>query len=187
MNTISAVKPYACHQCDKRFGRRYNLLRHTENAHAEDESDIDEVEVDNSEPEFKSSRFEDPEMENYETESTYDEEEDLEENDSESVTEVEDDESSDEDESSSDLEDNAAYLDWLGEAKEAIDEMWSEKHEKYINEGIKIMDEIEDRVNHSGILLPTAVSRVISKHQAKFDGLFHQLDEDDVNEEDSDD
>ena len=141
MNGISAVKPHACHQCGISFGRRYNLRRHVENVHAEDESKMSEVDdeaiqCENSdvdhEPNFKKRRFQDSDIQSYENESAQDNE-DFEEDDLDSETEEEDNHSSDEDGSSSELEDNAAYRDWLDEAKEATYEMWSEKYEKYIN------------------------------------------------------
>ena len=146
MNNISIVKPHVCHKCDKRFGRRDNLRRHAENVHALDESEMDEVDddreisairsekfgVDNYEPEFKKRRFQDSETESCESESPQSDDEESQENDSESETEKENDDLSDEDESSPEMEDNAAYRDWLEEAKEATEETWSENYEKYL-------------------------------------------------------
>ena len=143
MNAVSAVRPHYCHQCGKSFGRRYNLRRHAEHVHAM--NDFKMCEVDNEtvqsessgmdEPDFKKRQHQDSDIESCKTESTLDENDDVEEDDSESETEEDNDESSDEDGSSSDLEDNAAYRDWLNEAKEAIEEIWSAKYEKYINGG----------------------------------------------------
>ena len=65
MNVITAVKPFACRQCDQRFGRKYNLRRHVENVHAaEDNVDLnmeDSQSVDSDvkfEPDSKKCRFE---------------------------------------------------------------------------------------------------------------------------------
>ncbi len=58
--------------------------------------------------------------------------------DEESSSELEDNKrlSDEDEESSSELEDNVAYRDWLDEAKEATDEQWNIKYEKYTNEGM---------------------------------------------------
>ena len=146
MNTFSVVKPHVCHTCGKCFGRSYNLWRHTESAHGGHESPVDEIYedreiganrsekfgVDNYEPEFKKRRFQDSETESCESESPQSDDEESQENDSESETEKENDDLSDEDESSPEMEDNAAYRDWLEEAKEATEETWSENYEKYL-------------------------------------------------------
>ena len=150
MNAISAIKPYACHRCNQSYSRRYNLLRHKENAHGADESDMDDiaddrnigtfrsgnsnVHVDDCQAGFKKRRFQDSETDSCETESTV-ESDDSEESDGESE-EGETDDSSEEDGSSSELEDNVAYQDWLEAAKEATKDMWNEKHEKYIDSGM---------------------------------------------------
>ncbi len=147
MDVISAVKPHACHSCDKGFGRRYNLRRHIDSVHADD-SDESEGGTDIDHPEehrFKRSRHY-SETESPEIETDEDEQEDTEEDDSESETEKENDLSSDEDEPSSELEDNIAYLDWLEEGKEATNKQWNEKYEKYTNEGMS-EDEAKDKAN----------------------------------------
>ena len=89
MNVITAAKPFACRQCDQRFGRKYNLRRHVENVHAaEDNVDLDMEDsqsVDSDvkfEPDSKKCRFEDCDFESSGTV----EDEDSEENVSESET-----------------------------------------------------------------------------------------------------
>ncbi len=141
MNVISVVKPHACHSCDKSFGRRYNLRRHIDNMHTdeEDESDSD-IECQVDEPQSKKSRFY-SETEDSEPEEI--EDDDPEEGDPESG---ESDQSSDEHGSNSELEDNIAYLDWLEDAKETTNTQWNEKYEKYINEGMS-EDAAKDKAN----------------------------------------
>ena len=160
MNVISAVKPHACHQCGKSFGRRYNLRRHAEHVHNEEKSKMDEVDddseikaiqsdnsdVDNSEPDFKKRRFEDSEIKTCETESTQDEDEDFEEDDSESDTEVEYDESS---------EGMSLVLNWktmpLFETgwkrlKRLLKGCGVKKYEKYVNGGMS-EDQAKEKAN----------------------------------------
>ena len=38
MNSLSVIKPHACHLCSKAFARKYTLHRHVENMHAEEQS-----------------------------------------------------------------------------------------------------------------------------------------------------
>ena len=145
MNPISGVKRHACHYCDKRFERSYNLRRHVENIHAEDESETHEDDGYDAKPDFKRRRIEDSELEDSASESTQDTD-DSEEGD---ITDVETDESgssADEDDSSSDVEDNVTYRYWLEEAKEATEEMWSHKYEKYINDGMS-GDQAKEKAN----------------------------------------
>jgi hypothetical protein len=167
------------------------------------------------------------EVQDDETESSEDEDSDSNEIDSVSHTEGDNDEESDEDEPSSDLEDNVAYQDWLQEAKEATNAMWSKKYEKYVNEGLnedqakekadrktrwavkrnffdnykdflssylnlkgddthqEVLEDLEDKLD-KGLDVNNALSRVMPKHQSKFDGLFQQ-DEEDDNESDNED
>ena len=223
MNVITAAKPFACRQCDQRFGRKYNLRRHVENVHrhaTEDNVDLDMEDsqsVDSDvkfEPDSKKCRFEDYDLESSGTV----EDEDSEENVSESET----DESSDEDESSSDVEDNGTYKGWLKEASDVTEEMWSEKCTKYVDEGMdedqakekanrktlwavkqiffnsykdfladylhlkdndthqEIFSDLEEKIS-KGVNVDRALNRVIAKHQSKFDGLFHQLEEESEN------
>ena len=200
MNNISAVKPNSCKYCGKSFGRRYNLRRHAESVHAEEVSKMNEVDDDlqsetsdgyNSEPDFKKRRFGESEVDKCETESTQDEdegdsesetesetekEEDELTDESESGTEVENDESSDEEESSSELEDNAAYRDWLEEAKGATEEMWSEKYEKYVNGG---MDEAQakEKANRKTLW---AVKRIFLNNYEDFLSSYLHLKDDDT-------
>ena len=72
MNVISAVKPHACHSCDKSFGRRYNLRRHIESVNTDEEGERDSDIEYLDEPRSKKSRFysetEDPETEPEENE-----------------------------------------------------------------------------------------------------------------------
>ena len=109
MNTLA--KPYACHSCDKSFGRSFNLRRHIANIHGEGNSDDDNEEnpVDEEENESGSERSEVGHSES-------------------------EDDGSDEEISSDELEDNAVYLEWFDQAKEDTREMRLEKYEKYIVE-----------------------------------------------------
>ena len=135
MNSLSVIKPHACHLCDKSFTRKYTLHRHMENMHGEEQSTDDEenIEMENSpgseyEPLHKKGRCMSPEHSD----------ESSREDDSASESEGEStDDSDDEDEqSSSDLEDNIAYQDWLAEAKETTEDLWKIKYDKYTSEGM---------------------------------------------------
>ena len=187
MNGISAVKPHACHQCGISFGRRYNLRRHVENVHAEDESKMSEVDdeaiqCENSdvdhEPNFKKRRFQDSDIQSYENESAQDNE-DFEEDNLDSETEEEDNDSSDEDGSSSELEDNAAYRDWLDEAKEATYEMWSEKYEKYINLSMG-EDQAKEKANRKTLW---AVKRIFFNSYKDFLSSYLHLKDNDSHQD----
>ncbi len=147
MNVMSADKPHLCHLCGKRFGRRYSLRRHAENAHTEEDSEMDDqvdgdsqtthYDQDHYEPRFKKNKGYSEVGNDETTESEGEEDEHFKSGDSESEREEENETLSEEDEeSSSELEDNVAYRDWLEEAKEAIDEQWNNKYEKYTSEGM---------------------------------------------------
>ena len=133
MNSVS--NPHACHMCNKSFARKYTLGRHLESVHGEEQStDGDESsemeyngQSEHYEPLYKKRRVE-------ESHDHADEESSEEEENDEEVEDNE--ESEDEEQSSSDLEDNAAYQDWLEEAKGTTGDMWNTKYEKYINEGM---------------------------------------------------
>ena len=174
------TEPYACLQSDKCFGRKFNLERHMENIHGEEDSDMNEADEN-----------------------------------SDSVEEV-DDETSGED--SSDLEDNAAYQDWMAEARETQRGMTDEKYDKYVNEGMDedqarqkvnrktlwavkqdffdnykeflssylylrenethkdIVDDLDGKLD-KGMNVNKALNRVLPKHAEKFAGLFHDEEE----------
>ena len=159
VNMASAVKPHVCHFCNRNFDRKYNLRRHVERVHAEEES-VQEETVDdklgNYEPvikkrrkaeesESESSQEEDNESETKDEESSIEGEFESETEDAESSIEGES-ESEIEDETSSEIEDNIAYQDWVSEAVEATEEMWSEKYDKYINDGMN-EDQAKEKAN----------------------------------------
>ena len=145
MNSLSVIKPHACHLCNKEFARKYTLHRHMENMHAEEQSTDGE---ENTETEYSSGSEHEPLHKKRRCMSPEHSDESSGEDDSESEPEDEsadDDDEEDEqssgdessgDESSSELEDNTAYQDWLEEAKEATEEMRNAKYEKYVNEGM---------------------------------------------------
>ena len=205
MNTLA--KPYACHSCDKSFGRSFNLRRHIANIHGEGNSDDNEENpVDEEENESGSERSEVGHSES-------------------------EDDGSDEEISSDELEDNAVYLEWFDQAKGDTREMRLEKYEKYIAEGMEdelarkgayekivptikrnffdtygtflentvllkedethqdILGDIEEKTER-GMDAYKAVKRVLPKHKHKFESLFEydaDADEDSEGLEDSDD
>ena len=186
MNMFSVVKPYACHHCDKSFSRRYNVRRHVENAHGDEESDtyeagddpkIEDIQSINSDddsyPSSKKRRLDDLESKYDEIESEDDESEDDETSDSK------DDETSDENESSSDLEDNATYQDWVQEATEATEEMWSEKYDKYVGEGMS-EDQAKDKANRK---TRWAVKRIFFNNYKDFLSSYLRLKENDTHQD----
>lgn len=138
MNSLSVIKTHACHLCDRSFVKKYNLRRHIESVHSEEQS-TDSEESNSMEYSAQSHQYEPSyKMRRVRGSHDHDDDESSEEEDLESDKEVEDtDESADEEEgASSDLEDNSTYQDWLEEAKETNEEMWNSKYEKYINEGL---------------------------------------------------
>ena len=199
MNTISGLKRYACHRCSKSYSRRYNLRRHEENAHVAGESKMDDIDddrnirtfrsansnVEDYQPGFKRRRCQDSEIDSSGTESTIDGDgteskddgDDLEESDDESEEETDDD-LSEEDGSSSELEDNIAYQDWLKEAKEATKDMWNEKHEKYIDNGMD-EDEAEDKANRKTCW---AVKRIFFDNYKDFLSSYLHLEENETHQ-----
>ena len=98
---------------------------------------------------------------------------DLEESDDESEKETDDD-LSEEDESSSELEDNTCitYQDWLEEAKEATKDMWNEKHENYIANGMD-EDQAEDKANRKTLW---AVKRIFFDNYKDFLSSYLHLE-----------
>ena len=213
--------------CDKTFTRKYNLRRHLENAHFDEETDTSE-----SNDGYENDHH--TVMKKCKTESSQSEDTDTVEDSSSSVSESSDDESETddsemEDEDGTELEDNVVYRDWLEEAKETTDDMWRMKYEKYINEGMSeqqakekadmkilwavkknffnrfkdflfsyrhlkddetfqdIVVDLEENIDR-GIDIQKAVNKVLAKNQSKFDGLFEQIEDENIETaEESDD
>lgn len=158
----SLYKPHACQMCNKTFTRKYTLRRHMENIHAEEQSTADsedtghnyQDEHEHYEPYYKKRRV--VEYHNQQAGDEEEGEESSKDSESESEREEEDDVKSDrsreegEEEEvesvSSDLEDNAAYQDWLEEAKETTEGMWNTKYQKYLNEGMS-EDEAKEKAD----------------------------------------
>ena len=126
----------------------------------------------------KKLKMQDSETESSETESTQYEDE-AGENDSESETEEENDESSDEDDLSSDVEDNAAYQDWLEEAKGATEEMWTDKYEKYLKENMD-EDQAKEKANRKTLW---AVKRIFFNTYKDFLSSYLYLEDNDIHQE----
>ena len=69
MNSLSDLKPHACHMCDRSFTKQFNLRRHVENMHQESTmNDHDKVHDGRSHtkyhrPTIKKPRIEDSEEE----------------------------------------------------------------------------------------------------------------------------
>ena len=126
---------HTCPLCHKMFSRQYNLTRHTETIHAEEGSTMDNNEHEMYNEGCHKKRFTEDTMINAGA---------LERTDSESIDSEHNDSDGDDTSSqsegdteySSDLEDNAAFQDWLDDAKETTNDAWTEKYEKYIQEGL---------------------------------------------------
>ena len=197
--------------CGKKFARGYNLNRHIENVHAEEQSTDSEMEDDG--PDVKKLKDANLSEEGSETENDYVESED-------------DEDPADEDESSSDLEDNTTYQTWLSEAKDSTRDMREEKYDKYIKGGmseplaiekaniktlwavkrnffdtykeflisyqhlkdndthLKIVSGLEEKIEKN-VKVNKALNRVIAKYQPAFDGLFQQDDDDEADDDDN--
>ena len=176
MDILDASKPHACLLCDKRFRRRYDLSRHDQTVHDE--------KVHNSEPPYKMRKVQESETENYETDSSQNEdgnesnecdsesesgEYDSYESDSES-----DSEESDENADSSDSEDNTVYQLWLNESKADTVDMWTEKYQKYVTEGLPEADSFEK----SSVKTLWAVKRsFFNKYKAFLSKYLHLKDD----------
>ncbi len=122
MDIVRSSKPHACFLCNKSFTRKYDLNRHQHTVHSEKDHNMDEKDEVSEVDGFESEASEIIESESNSTE--------------ESQSEQEEEEESDTEMSSDDLEDNAAYQEWYEQSKEDTQEMWTEKYEKYINEGM---------------------------------------------------
>jgi len=191
MNVITVDKPHVCHFCDKRFGRRYSLRRHIENIHSEEDSEAsDQVDTDsnhesnfdNYRPQPKKNKVNQDEDEtdgNSDTESIDLENEDVKDETSEPETDKENDETTDTDDSSSDLEDNVGYRDWLEEALEASDQMWREKYQKYVYEGITD-EEAKEKANRKTLW---AVKQIFFNKYKDFLSSYFNLMHDDTHQE----
>ena len=140
MSSFSVIKTHACRLCDRSFAKKYNLRRHIDSVHCEEQSVNSE---ENSEMEYNSQSdhyeplYKRPRSNEYHDHEN--DEESSEEDNFDSEREDDDDEELKEEEeeySSSDLEDNPTYQDWLEEAKADTEDIWKLKYEKYINEGM---------------------------------------------------
>mgnify|MGYP000017118239 CR=1 FL=1 len=180
MNSLSVIKPHACHLCDRNFAKKYNLQRHLETIHAEEHS-VDSVDSDKMdynpqyEPFYKKRRVEETH--------DHDDEESSEEDDN-SEREAEDNEESEREEEeeegpSSDLEDNPAYQDWLEEAKETTADMWNVKYQKYIDEGMSD-DQAKEKANTKTLW---AVKRNFFASFKEFLLIYLHLKDDDTYQE----
>ena len=128
------VPSRTCTFCHKIFSRGYDLKRHQNTVHTQEEDQVNEdSEMD------ESIQSDLPESEKERTYSEGDENGMEDEESSEDESEYE----SSEDESSSDLEDNPIFQYWLEEAKEATNDKRNEKYEKYIDEGMSEEDALE--------------------------------------------
>ena len=147
MNSLSVIKPHACHLCSKAFARKYTLHRHVENTHAEEQSTDGE---ENTEMEYSSgSEYEPLHKKRRCTSPEHSDEssgEDDSESESEDNVESADDNDDEDEQSSSDLEDNTAYQDWLVEAKETTEDLWNMKYDKYTSEGMS-EDQATEKAN----------------------------------------
>ena len=207
MNSLSVIKPHACHLCSKAFARKYTLHRHVENVHGEEQSTDGEENTEmryspGSEYEslYKKRTCMSPE---HSDESSG---EDDSESESEDNVESADDDDDEDEQSSSDLEDNTAYQDWLAEAKETTGDLWNIKYDKYTSEGMS-EDQATEKANmktqwavkrnffarfkdflssYLHLKDDKAINRIMAKHEAKFNALF-QADDKEYDEESSED
>ena len=121
MYVAPVVRKHVCTLCDKNFVRRYHLQRHKDTVHSSYK--MNENSKTNSGTESEDSFDSESEREVSETEMEGDESSNEE-------------ESSDAETSNDELEENAAYQEWYVQAKEATEEMKTEKYEKYVQAGM---------------------------------------------------
>ena len=165
MNIARRPKSHVCFLCNKSFTRKYDLNRHENTVHSEEPYNMDgkgEVsEIDGFESE--ASEMNESESNNTEEEESQSEQE----------------EESDAEMSSDDLEDNAAYIEWYEQSKEDTQEMWTEKYEKYINQGMgkKAAKEKAD------VKTSWAIKRTFFKHYRLFLLSDIHLQHDDTHQE----
>jgi hypothetical protein len=207
VNTVD--KPHACLLCDKSFRRKYDLKRHERNVHVEYESkeeEDEESEVDDSESEVDGSESD---------ESVEDASESKEDGSSGEETDMEDNEAYQEwyrqaKEATREIRTDK-YDKYISqgmdedEAKEkaSMKTLWAVKHdffkryEAFLVPFIHLRDDethqdivtaLQEKMD-KGLKVNKALKRVMAKHQAIFDGLFHEYEEDDWMEvgEDEDD
>jgi hypothetical protein len=192
---MNVAKPYACSLCDRAFARKYDLRRHEQNLHTEDEDS--EVEDSQSQVDVSESEGED---DSSGAEMSSDELEDnpayLEwyERAVESTREMRG-------------EKYEKYIaegmdDELAKEKANMKILWAvkryffESYETFLALGIhlkdddthqEIMDDIEEKIDN-GVSEGKAIKRVIAKHRAKFEGIFQREEDEEMEDtEDSDD
>ena len=180
MDFINAVKTHSCRLCHKSFVRRYNLKRHLESRHGDERSTFDRS-VDHYEPMEKVNKHFDDNSSN-----KNDSQEDITESeDSESSTDDSENEESDgtDPSSSEELEDNPVYNEWVDQANESTQEMWAEKYEKYINEGM------DDQMAEQKALMKTRWmrKRIFFDTYMTFLTYFIRLRDNDIHQEIVDD
>ena len=172
MNSFDMAKRHACSLCNKTFGRKYDLRRHENTVHDEDESSDE----DNDEPKFKKHKEDgsDDEMESDNGDSEVDTDDDVEVNDSE-----DEDDSSEGEMSSDDLEDNPAYQAWYEQAMQATEEKRAKKYEKYINQNMT-----EEEAKEKAYLKTLwAVKRIFFDRYTTFLSLNLHLKDDDTHQD----
>jgi uncharacterized Zn-finger protein len=167
------VKPYVCTQCAKRFTRKQSLKRHENTIHTVEKRGEKDSEMSVSESEFDTSE---PEASDTEMLSNESEER-------ESGEESSGEEDEEEEMSSDEVEDNITYLEWFKQAKEATQEIWTDKYARYVKSGMTD-DDAYDKANSKTMW---AVKRFFFNRYKTF--LFHtiQLKDDDTHQEILDD
>ena len=116
------TKRHICSLCDKSFGRKYDLKRHENTIHAEDENSNEKSdENEDSEVDVALSQKVDSDSVYSETDKEYDESED---------------EDSESDIKEDDFGDSDVYQEWFQQAFEETQEIRNEKYQKYIHQGM---------------------------------------------------
>ncbi len=207
MNTLDVIKPYTCTVCGKTFIRKFNLMRHKRTLHGDESYSEDE---DSEGIETEDNTDDNESDSNDSLASEMEEDESL---DEESSDELDDNAAYKEwftlaKETTEEMrtkkydkyinegmeEDRAkekAYTKTLWVVKRIFFEdylsfLWSNIHLKDNDTHQEIMADLEENLE-KGVDINKALKRVIAKHRAKFDVLFDEEEEEEMQETDSSD
>ena len=193
---------YTCLRCGKTFNRKFNMNRHLQTFHKEeDNEDGSNDEMENDRADESSDRSSD--------------EEDVQSEGSEANLDAR-------------LEKNEVFQQWLDTARDAARQSRTERFEKYLEQGMgeadakekarwkttpeikteffdnyerhlweyktlefnnvhrDILDAMEDRLT-DGVDIHHAIKRAVAKHKPEFEGLFQELDEESDEEQEEED
>ena len=179
---------YFCSKCSKTFARKFNLNRHVETLHGTKTNTSTLEGEDHSENEYSGEREFNlnrraetlPRVKNSSIMDADRSEDEYSGGDSEPDTKSEDSGQDERSEPGSEaLEDNAVFLQWLDNAKDATQQARTEKYEKYVSQGV---DEGEATEKAYLKTIPDVKSEFFAQYET-FLWQYNTLEHDDVHQE----